>query len=351
MSAGGWTVTWVAAPPVERADEGGSDDEWEHDSAYGTEHEEDPPAAEGEEGATGITRSTLSARAGLTFPVGRIYRRLQWGPRPRRTSRRGAIFLTAVMEYLAVELLELAGNVAADFHKTRITANHVEMAISTDNELRPLVLSTPRTPTVAAVTGPRTVETRPATATAEAGAQPPEGMPEGIIEISSGEESPDVISVTDTGTGSAGPGAMPPLSSWNAEQRAQIRTAERRRWATVLTLGLEAVRGPLSAGWAARLERQSAAFSFIIYRYRGYLDGPLRRQLLGHRAVVNALTRLRRGEISREALGNEVASTILEEPFGVDEARYRDPRRANVPRNSGRWSWVPGDIAEDRTSS
>ena len=57
---------------------------------------------------------TRSSRAGLQFPVGRIHRHLRKGNYAERIGAGAPVYLAAVMEYLAAEVLELAGNAARD---------------------------------------------------------------------------------------------------------------------------------------------------------------------------------------------------------------------------------------------
>ncbi|KIJ36986.1 hypothetical protein M422DRAFT_782015 [Sphaerobolus stellatus SS14] len=80
-----------------------------------------------------------SARAGLQFPVGRIHRMLKKGNYAQRVGAGAPVYLAAVLEYLAAEILELAGNAARDNKKQRIVPRHLQLAIRNDEELNKLL--------------------------------------------------------------------------------------------------------------------------------------------------------------------------------------------------------------------
>src|SRR3954447_25160717 len=84
-----------------------------------------------------------SARAGLQFPCGRIKRHLRNITRQKtRIGAKSSIYLTAVLEYLTAEVLELAGNAAKDLKVKRITPRHLQLAIRGDEELHTLIRAT-----------------------------------------------------------------------------------------------------------------------------------------------------------------------------------------------------------------
>ncbi|XP_009374659.2 probable histone H2A.2 [Pyrus x bretschneideri] len=82
---------------------------------------------------------TRSVRAGLQFPVGRIGRYLKHGRYAQRIGTGAPVYLAAVLEYLAAEVLELAGNAARDNKKNRIIPRHVLLAVRNDEELGKLL--------------------------------------------------------------------------------------------------------------------------------------------------------------------------------------------------------------------
>ncbi|KAM8819814.1 H2A1 protein, partial [Eudromia elegans] len=83
-------------------------------------------------------KKTRSAKAGLQFPVGRVYRLLKRGNYAERIGPGAAIYLAAVLEYLSAEILELAGHAARENKKARILPRHILLAVRNDEELNKL---------------------------------------------------------------------------------------------------------------------------------------------------------------------------------------------------------------------
>ena len=94
-----------------------------------------PGKGKGGRGKTGAKAQSRSSRAGLQFPVGRIARYLKQGKFAERVGAGAPVYLAAVLEYLAAEVLELAGNAAKDNKKTRIIPRHIQLAVRNDEEL------------------------------------------------------------------------------------------------------------------------------------------------------------------------------------------------------------------------
>src|SRR5450830_426373 len=93
----------------------------------------------GDAGSKAVSKST---KAGLQFPVGRIARFMKEGKFTERVGAGAPVYLAAVLEYLAAEVLELAGNAARDNKKTRIVPRHIQLAIRNDEELNKLLANT-----------------------------------------------------------------------------------------------------------------------------------------------------------------------------------------------------------------
>ncbi len=83
-----------------------------------------------------------SSKAGLQFPVGRIARFMKQGRYSERVGAGAPVYLAAVLEYLAAEVLELAGNACKDNKKTRIVPRHIQLAVRNDEELNKLMAHT-----------------------------------------------------------------------------------------------------------------------------------------------------------------------------------------------------------------
>ena len=93
--------------------------------------------------ASGSGKSvSRSAKAGIQFPIGRIARFLKKGKYSERVGSGAPVYIAAVLEYLAAEVLELAGNAAKDNKKSRIIPRHIQLAVRNDEELNKLMRNT-----------------------------------------------------------------------------------------------------------------------------------------------------------------------------------------------------------------
>jgi len=81
------------------------------------------------------SKTSRSAKAGLTLPVGRLGTMMKRGRFAKRIGGGAPVYMAAVLEYLVAELLELAGNAARDNKKTRIIPRHIQLAVKNDEEL------------------------------------------------------------------------------------------------------------------------------------------------------------------------------------------------------------------------
>ena len=82
---------------------------------------------------------TQSSKASLIFNVGRVGRMLRKGRYSERVSTSGPVFLAAVIEYLAREILEISGEQASQRKCSIIKPRHIQLAISNDEELNKMM--------------------------------------------------------------------------------------------------------------------------------------------------------------------------------------------------------------------
>ncbi|KAG5514292.1 hypothetical protein RHGRI_035632 [Rhododendron griersonianum] len=84
----------------------------------------------------GTKAVSRSLKAGLQFPFGRVAHFLRKGCYVQRVGSGSPVYLSAVLEYLAVEVLELAGNAARDNKKNWIVPRHIQLAVKNEILLR-----------------------------------------------------------------------------------------------------------------------------------------------------------------------------------------------------------------------
>ncbi|CAM6108097.1 unnamed protein product [Calypogeia fissa] len=80
-----------------------------------------------------------SHKASLVFPVGRVACLLRKGRYSERVSATAPVYVAAVLEYLAAEVLELAGHVCRESRKKKIMPRHIYLATQNDPELGKLL--------------------------------------------------------------------------------------------------------------------------------------------------------------------------------------------------------------------
>ena len=90
-----------------------------------------------EEKSAKAPSKSRSEKAGLSFPVSKLNRHLRESRRSKRVGAGSPVYLAAVLEYAAAEILELAGS---DLGKRkRISPQDVMRAVRNDEELNQLL--------------------------------------------------------------------------------------------------------------------------------------------------------------------------------------------------------------------
>lgn len=83
-------------------------------------------------------RIRSNEKADLIFPVARLLRQMKDDRLAYKVSAKSAVFIATVLEYMTAELLELAGENAANekYKKKMIKPRHIHLAVSQDEELK-----------------------------------------------------------------------------------------------------------------------------------------------------------------------------------------------------------------------
>ena len=86
-----------------------------------------------------VAAADRKKKGGLEFPTGRIARYMKNGKFAPRIGSESAVFMTAVLEYMVAEVMELSGKVAMSEGKTRITPRHIQLATRNDEDFLKLL--------------------------------------------------------------------------------------------------------------------------------------------------------------------------------------------------------------------
>lgn len=84
-------------------------------------------------------RLSKSKHAGLVMPVLRFHKTLKKNNYAKNIRVHASIYVTAVIEYLCAEILEVSGETAVNLKKKRITPRHICLATRQDQELSELL--------------------------------------------------------------------------------------------------------------------------------------------------------------------------------------------------------------------
>ena len=82
--------------------------------------------------------TSKQAKAGLTLPVSRINRAMKESSGAKRIGGSAPVYMTAVLEYVTSEILELAGNHTESAKRKRVTPEDIILSIRSDEELSKL---------------------------------------------------------------------------------------------------------------------------------------------------------------------------------------------------------------------
>ena len=79
-----------------------------------------------------------ATRAGISIPPAKIERLMRRDRLNGRIGRSASVYMAAVLDYIANEILETSGDMAEQHKKKRINPRHLKLALDADNELMKL---------------------------------------------------------------------------------------------------------------------------------------------------------------------------------------------------------------------
>ena len=79
-------------------------------------------------------RRSAQDRAGVKFPINKLAKFARQGKYAERVGQGAPVYMAGVLEYLALEILELASNKAGEDKKKTIMPRHIMLAIRSDDE-------------------------------------------------------------------------------------------------------------------------------------------------------------------------------------------------------------------------
>lgn len=100
-----------------------------------TERKKPAPGAGDSDGKEKKKSVSRNEKAGLTMPISRVAGIMKREGGTKRVGGSAPVYMSAVAEYIATELLEVAGNNTLKSKRKRITPEDIAVAIRSDREL------------------------------------------------------------------------------------------------------------------------------------------------------------------------------------------------------------------------
>ncbi|CAO3592260.1 unnamed protein product [Absidia cylindrospora] len=85
------------------------------------------------------TKTTMTKKAGINFPIARIGTMLRNDRYAKRYSKLTSVYLTSILEYLSTEIIEKAGHATLDAGRKIIQARDVLKGVQDDGPLTNLL--------------------------------------------------------------------------------------------------------------------------------------------------------------------------------------------------------------------